>query len=238
MAYADDEVVWGGVKRNSPAHHRSVFYLLVDVFDTWRVMHLMYIGNDNNGNPLFLGARAQMIWSGKTIFRWADSSLVGYDGLIKQGVEVSEIEHFPHPEVAYYDFTVLKIAGIDLSDYEPIQVAPLPAPLTPLEMLSYRADLAEDLLWFFDYPLKWRECRAGVVHADDAELVLHTCKIPRTPAVMGSPIFAEESLIALYLGSYREGFDYSMRIPLSYSHWLDVSPKEKMATTWGEIKAR
>ena len=243
---AEVEREWRRVSNNPQPHQASVFYLLLDGFDIgWRVMHLEYIGDSKRGEPLFVGPRAYLLsgvgrdGDAKFVLHWAQPSLVGHEGLIKHNVEVEEIAHFKHPYGrGSYDQTLITIKDVDLSEYEPIKIAAQPEPGTELTMLSYIAR-DEGLLRFFDYPLEQRDCLAVDFDAEDM-MVLHSCRIPHTPAVIASPIFANDTLVALYYGITGEGESYgSALLPelIQYmAKTLDVSAQGKVATTWGAVK--
>ena len=242
---ADIERAWKRVRNNPPPHQQSVFYLIIDGFDIgWRVMHIEYIGDSKKGEPLFVGPRAYLL-SGvdrngepKFVLHWAQPSLVGHDGLIKQNVEIEEITHFSHPYHMSYDQTLITIKDVDLSEYEPISIATQPEPGTELTMLSYIVR-DEGVLKFFNYPLEQRNCHAVDFDAEDM-MVVHSCHIPHTPAVIASPIFAEDTLVALYYGVTKNEDAYgSALLPelLDYmAKTLAVDAQDKMTTTWGEVK--
>ena len=243
----DIELAWERTRNNPPPHHDAVFYLLLDGFDVgWRVMHIEYIGNSKRDEPLFVGPRPYLL-SGidkngkpKFVLNWAQPSLVGNRGLIKQNVEIEEITHFSHPYDKAYDQTLITIKDVDLSEYKPISIAAHPETGTELTMLSYRVR-AEDLLKFFNYPLERRNCQALAFDAEDL-MVVHSCHIPHTGAVLASPIFAEDKLVALYYGVTKNEDAYgSVLLPELRAYMaktLDVTPQSKMTSMWGEIKER
>ena len=207
-------------------------------------MHIEYIGNSKKGEPFFIGMRHYLL-SGKNkqgepkfVLRWAEVSLVGHEGLIKQNIELEEIAYFEHPYHMSYDQTLITIRDVDLNEYEPLSIAAQPEPSTELTMLSYIVR-NEDLLHFFNYPLKQRNCRAVAFDAEDL-MVVHSCHIPHTPAIVGSPIFAQDTLVALYYGETDKAESYgSALLPelLAYmAKTLDVEAQGKMTTTWGAVK--
>lgn len=243
----EDEIEreWQRVRNNPPPHQAAVFYLLIDGFDIgWRVMHIELIGFSKKGEPLFVGPRRYLL-SGvgrngepKFVLHWAQPSLVGHDGLIKQNVEIEEITHFSHPYHMSYDQTLITIKDVDLSEYEPLSIAAQPEPGTDLTMLSYMVRDA-DVLKFFDYPLEQRDCLAVDFDAEDM-MVVHSCRIPHTPAVVASPIFAKDTLVALYYGVTDENEAYgSALLPelLNYMEkMLAVEAQGKATTTWAKMK--
>ena len=237
-------VDWRKIDNRSLAQHRSVFYLLIDMFDNWRVMPLAYLGNDQGGEPLFIGARMQIIRRGRKLFQFGISSLVSYQGLVSENVEVQEVASFVHPDDRYFDLSILRIDGIDLDEYQGVAIAPYPSDAgQELEMVAYRLDLAQDLLHFFSYPSYVRDCRSNVHLTDKADrrVVLHDCNVFHTPAVRGTPIFTageDGKLVALHFGDYRDGLSYAVEIPQQISRLLSlpVDARNKMTLTWGEVK--
>ncbi len=247
QALNEEEVAreWRRVRINPLPHQKSVFYLLIDGFDIgWRVMHIEYIGDTKRGEPLFVGPRAYLMGGvdrngePKFLWHWTQSSLVGHDGLIKQNVEVEEVAHFGHPYHKSYDQTLITIKDVDLSEYEPLSLAVQPEPGTELTMLSYIVR-DKNLLNFFDYPLEQRNCRALSFDAENL-MVVHSCHIPATPAVVAAPIFADATLVALYYGVTGEDEAYGAPLLpdlLDYmAKTLAVRAQGKMVTMWGEIK--
>lgn len=246
-ADGEDEDVWHKLSRKPAAHQRAVFYLVVDLFEYWRVAHVTYVGDDHDGEPLFVSLRNHIISDEKPIFRSAVTSLVGHDGLVQENIDIEEVDYFPsNATVPYFDITLLKIHALDMSDYEPLPLAHGVYAERAVQMLSYRIDLAADLLHFFDYPLRYRTCHAGAMAMMAKHLVLlHTCSIPHTPAVPSSPLFSTDdtpALIALYIGTYKNGFDYAVPMPFELIHLLSdtlaVTASDKMTTSWGKLKQR
>lgn len=242
-----EEDVWRKLRANPPAHQRAVFYLVVDLFEHWRVSHLGYVGDDHDGKPLFVGMRNHVLFGGDPIFNFAVTSLIGHQGLIQENIDIEEVDYFPSSAtVPYFDITLLKIHGLDMSNYEPLTLANSVAQESALQMLSYRVDLADDILHFFAYPLRYRPCRAGeVVMYAEHPVLLHTCSIPHSPAVAGSPLFSDDgdtpSLVALYISSHnKDGFDYAVPLPRELTQLLSgklaVSGANKAATSWGALK--
>ena len=248
-ALTDEEIelAWRRVRNNPPQHYLSVFYLLLDGFKFGkRVTHIQFIGYSEDDEPLFVGARNHLLSADKKngepqfIWRWVQASLVGHHGLIAQNVEVKEVTHFSHPAHEAYDQTLLVIKGVNLSEYEPLRIAPHPEPDTPLTMLSYRIR-QKNLLEIFAYPLERRACSTDFFATEDLMLV-HDCHIPISPSVHAAPIFNAQThaLVALYFGVRPDGSPYAaVLLPelLDYmTKRLDVSAQRKMTTTWGAVK--
>lgn len=239
---------WQRVTSRSEEHLKSTFYLLLDAGDLWRVMHIGYLGPNEDDKPLFVGLRTFTIIRNakgveRDILNKVEASLVGYNGLIKQGVEIKVEEVFPRPERPFLDLIVFTLAGVDMSEHEPIKVELWPMKLlTELEMLSYRIDLANNELGFFSYPAMRRSCVAGNFFVNQGT-AMHTCVVPHNPASISSPIFVKENgaLVALQIGYNEDGLPYAVAAPpelVDFSNaTLAVSAKQKTATRWGEIKS-
>lgn len=241
----EQEVDWRKVNSRSTAQHQSVFYLLIDLFDNWRVMPIVYLGNDQHGEALFVGARTQIVRLGRKVFRFGIPSLVSYQGLVRENVDVQEVASFIHPDDRYFDISVLKIDDVDVDEYQAVAIAPYPDGGQNLEMVAYRIDLADDLLHFFSYPSYVRECqsKARIIDKNDRQIVLHDCNVLYTPAIRGTPIFTdnkdeEVKLVALHYGNYRDELSYAVEIPQRLNNWLSlaVEARGKVVVTWGDIK--
>jgi len=109
-----------------------------------------------------------------------------------------------------------------------------------VEMLSYRVDLADNLLEYFDYPLRYRNCNSGdMVSVAEHMLLTNNCSIPYTPAVTGSLIFNEKhELLGLYVGWIDADNHLAVTIPKAL---LDLSAfainkKDNLPVLWGELK--
>ena len=237
-------VDWRKVDSRSPVHQQSVFYLLIDLFDNWRVMPITYLGDDRDGDPLFIGARMQIVRNGRKVFRFSVTSLVSHRGLVRENIDPQEVAIFEHPDDHYFDLSVLKIEDVKLDEYQAITVAPYPDLGQELEMVAYRLDLAEDLLHFFSYPSYVRDCRSNgqLIDKADRQVVVHGCNVYHTPAVRGTAIFTrgeeEAKLVALHFGSHRDQLSYAIEIPQQLNKLLalPVDAHGKMTLTWGEVK--
>ena len=192
-------------KVNTVRHRAASLYLVLDFGRAWRTMHVQYIGDDIDGTPLVIGSRKYIIGTVKddnVILENAQASLVGANGLIAEGVEVQEVRNLLNPSGAEFSLTLLSVDGADLEDLQPMVVAETyPEINVELEMISYRSDLADNLLGFFNYPAMRRNCLAGNFFPDDL-LAVTTCTVPSTPASLGSPLFIKDSgeLIGFHYG--------------------------------------
>lgn len=236
---------WAKVNARSEEHLKSTFYLLLDAGNLWRVMHVGYLGMNEDRKPLFVGLRAFIVVrDGRgvehDILDEVEVSLVGYDGLIKQGVEIEVERVFAHPERRLLDIAVLNLAGVDLKEYRPINIDLWPMKrLTELEMLSYRLDLADNELGFFAYPAMRRSCVAGNFFVNQG-FAIHSCVVSQNPFGIGSLIFVKESgtLVALHINENEDGLPYAVTAPPELvSMSLAVNPQQKATTLWGAIKS-
>ena len=236
-----DEPVWFELKSTPLAHRQAVFYLLIDLFDNWRVIHVNYVGDDHDGEPLFVGLRTYTRFGDDPVFRFAVSALVGHEGLVQENINVEEVAFFPsNATTPYFDITLLKIHDLDMSAYEPIQMTNHVELLADVEMLSYRIDLAANLLEFFDYPLRYRQCESGkMTSVQQQTMMTNNCSIPYTPAVTGSPIFSDKhELLGLYVGWLDEERHLAITMPkvLLDLNAFAVDKKDKLPTLWGQLK--
>ena len=237
----EEEAVWFELKTHPLAHRRAVFYLLIDMFEHWRVVHVNYVGDDHDGEPLFVGLRTYTRVGDDPAFRFAMTALVGHEGLVQENIDVEEVEFFPSKaSIPYFDITLLKINGLNMSDYKPIRMTRHVKLFADVEMLSYRVDLADNLLEYFDYPLRFRNCKSrNIVTVDNQKMILNNCSIPYTPAVTGSPVFSDKNeLIGLYVGWTDPGNHLAVTMPkalLDLSSYA-ISKRDKLPIMWGELK--
>ena len=244
-------------KVNTVRHQAASLYLVLDFGNVWRTMHVQYIGNEADGTPLVVGSRAYIVGTIKDdniVLEKAQVSLVGANGLIAEGIDVEEIENLPNPSGAKFNLTVLSVDGVNLNEIQPMAVAEsYPELNTELEMISYRSDLADNLLGFFDYPAMRRNCLAGNLFSANG-LAITTCTVPSTPSTIGSPLFIKESgeLIAFHYGIIDgvtveiEGEKHlvgrSVVAPPSLRRFtregLVVEARAKATVAWGELKQR
>lgn len=244
-------------KVNAARHQAASLYLVLDFGNVWRTMHVQYIGNEADGTPLVVGSRAYIVGTIKDdniVLENAQVSLVGANGLIAEGIDVQEVENLSNPSGAKFNLTVLSVDGVDLGEIQPMAVAQgYPELNTELEMISYRSDLADNLLGFFDYPAMRRDCLAGNLFSARG-LSLSTCTVPSTPSTLGSPLFIKESgeLIAFHYGIIDgvtvefEGEKHlvgrSVVAPPSLRRFtregLVVEARDKATVAWGELKQR
>ena len=252
-----EDAEWRKVRVKPLAHRASVFYLLLHAgIDGWRVMHVEFVGTNDDREPLFVGLRTYILAGGgvgdvkpdgepEIILPIVEASLVGHRGLVEENVEVEELSSFEHPEGIWYDQTLLVVRDIKLN-HKPTQLESYPPPDTPLEMLSYSVD-NNNLLHFFSYPLRRRDCKA--LGFDMHTMTSHsTCRSANDAFLLiGAPIFAKDarSLVALYTSdmSREKGTGKSVPVLPELVHYLhsglavDSQTTTTIATSWGMIKA-
>lgn len=245
-------------RADTTSHYAASFYLVLDFGEVWRTMHVQYIGNDVEGTPLVVGSRAYIVSTVEDNDLILEDttmiSLVGANGLIAEGVDVQEIGSLSSPAGAGFNLTILGIDGVDLDEIKPIPVAETYPELdTELEMISYRADLADNLIGFFDYPAMRRNCVAGNFFPNEG-LAVNTCTAPQTPASLGSPLFIKDSgqLIGFYYGIVKgwtieiDGEKHlvgrTVVAPSALQEFttelLAVEPHNKATVSWGKLKQR
>ena len=238
-------------------HQRSSFYIVFDFAVGWRAMHVQYLGRDGDRGLLFVGSRIYIVDDGNELIinDAIETSLVGLNGLVEQGIGVEEHETLSNPSGRLYDLTVLKVKGVTLNGIEPVSIArDIPQPGDELEMLSYRADVAGNLIGFFGYPAMHRSCIAGLSFPN-RWLDLNTCTVPLVPSSTGSPIFIKESgelysfFVSIMGGDIRAKNADGQLVrmgratiaPQSLNKFIgDKLPvdyqDDKMTTVWGKIK--
>ena len=238
-------------------HQRSNFYLVFNFVENWQTMHVQYLGRDSDRGLLFVGSRYYVVDNDNEIVidDAIETSLVGLNGLVEQGIDVEEHAILSNPSGAKYDLTVLKVRGVTLHDIEPVTIATdIPEPHEELEMLSYRADAVDNLIGFFGYPAMSRPCLSGLAFPDKW-LDLNTCTMPLLSSSVGSPIFIKESgeLYSFFVTIFGEDLRAKnadgqlVRVaratiaPQSLNEFIgDNLPVEyqndKMTTVWGELK--
>ena len=224
----------------------SFNYLLIEEANARSIMHLVYLGKSDDEN-FFLGLRG-FIWNGdEVVIDKTINSLVGRNGLIKENiVDITEVKHIPNPVEKFYDLTILSIKDIDMTDYAPVVTAPYPDQGTDLKMYSYI--IPEGKFWDpKSYPLGKRSCKAGRINSIHG-FGYNNCLVVDSITSPGSPVVDKQNrLVGLYLGDKLLGEDqvltaFASLVPTKLGY-LDmegyaVDAKDKIATTWGEIKQR
>ena len=244
---AADDGNWQRINSRSAAHLKSGLYFVLDSGDFWRVMHAVFIGVNENEVPMFVGLHAHTVMRNAKgvaidILDEVESSLVGYEGLIKQGVEIEIQRIFEHPKRPVYDLALFTVEGVDMSGYRPVEIEIWPMKmLDELEMLSYRIDMGENVLGIFGYPAMRRDCFAGKFVVPEG-LAWHSCAVPRSPATIGSLIYAKKrgTLVAFHFSFDDDGVPYGITAAADLVRIsqlaLDVHAQQKLPTTWADIK--
>ena len=244
------EAAWREIDATSIANYRSVFYLLVPGPDQSRLFHAGYLGTVLGGDALFIAQQREEN-SVEQFLDQDDISLVGYEGLVAEDVKVRTLASFPGGN-GETGSVLLAIRDVDFSGYAPLALSLYPnLRETDVELLTYKfgsgimlkgADQGEALA----LPLRVRRC-VSVPHAGLGALDLwqHTCG-PANSVSDGSILFHEKT--GTILGFYRsqesdeilgDGLPLADVVSETLIRLVDakpVSPKNRLTTTWAEIK--
>lgn len=184
-------------------------------------------------------------------------------GWMKQDIlDINERKRFAHPHNEFYDLSIFAIKDIDMTDSRPITTGPYPQEGSDLEMYAFHwerhvTDLVIDgiflekeivdnngnIIDIFDahqYPFGKRLCQAGRLE-DARGLALDSCLgvgTYTTPIVDANT----KELVAIYFGDEPVDEDnifnrvaISVPIPKEIQGY-SVEAKDKVATTWADIK--
>lgn len=239
---------WQQVTANDAEHLKSVFYLVLDFVKNYHTVHVTYIGMNANGVPLFVGLRPLILLQGKDgklhhAFDYADSSLVGYDGLIAQYIDIEEVAVFQHPDSYDYDITVLAIADVDMRSYQVSEIGHWPKLHAELELLAYRRDYAKNKLGFFAYPAMRRDCIAGWFY-NSMQLAKHSCSMPIVVEHAGAAIFDKASgeLVGFHFAETDDHLPFAVHVLPELARFstnaAEVRRTKKIALSWGALKKR
>ena len=250
LEQAQNEAAWREIDATSIANYRSVFYLLVPDPDTPLLFHVGYLGTVLGGDALFIAQQREENSIEKSLDR-DDTSLVGYEGLVAEDVKVRTLASFAGGNEKTGS-VLLAIRDVDFSGYAPLVLSLYPnLRETDVELLTYKfgsgimlkgADQGEALA----LPLRVRGC-VSVPHAGLGAIDLwqHTCG-PANSVSDGSILFYEKT--GTILGFYRsqesdeilgDGLPLADVVSETLIRLVDakpVSPKNRLTTTWAEIK--
>ena len=235
---------WEIVKppRGTKDFTHSFTYLLIEEANDRSIMHLVYLGKSGDEH-FFIGMRIFiLIWNGdEVIIDKTINSLVGRNGLIKENiVDMTEVKHIPSPVKKFYDLTILSIKDIDMTDYAPVATAPYPDQGRELEMYSYKPE------WKNNSLLGKRSCKAGRINSKHGYGYNNCLSAYNFRRELGSPVVDKQNrLVGLYLGqksirTVLTAFANLVPTKLGYLEMegYAVDARDKIATTWGEIKQR
>ena len=199
-----DEDDWREVLARSPAEFRSVMNLQIVTPSRRLVEHFIYLGQDRDDGAVFV-----TMHSFQTIYALARRDidqdifykLQAWDGTVWENVAVDLVHLFPVAELDFYGLSLVRIAGLALHDFTPMQLARFPSHAKPINQLSYFAGKAfpsHELGNFNIDPnddgavvargedkpppfsamsLYWQRCQAGMFdHV--TQLGTHTCSSP------------------------------------------------------------
>ena len=249
LSQEQDERDWTPVTKESPSHHRSVFYLLRQPgSDLPQIFHAGYLGTLPDGAALFAAQNAI-----EESLKAGDFSLVGYQGLVSADINVRVLRSFPGRN-GKTGSVLLSVRGADLSGYEPLGLAVYPTLIeTEVELLTYKFGegiLLEgrDVDKALNLALRSRSCVSiPNVELAGMDLGQHTCGPPNSVAV-GSLLFdkANQTLIGFYrtqegTSILGDGLPLADSVPEALIRLVGakpVPPKNTLTTVWGAIKVR
>ena len=249
LSQEQGETDWTPVTKESPSHHRSVFYLLhLPRATSLQLFHAGYLGTLPDGAALFAAQNAI-----EKYLKAGDFSLVGYQGLVSAEIKVRVLGSFPGRNGKTGN-VLLSVRGVDLSEYEPLGLAVYPTLIeTEIELLTYKFGEGimlegRDVDKALNLALRSRSC----VSVPNMELVgmdlgQHTCG-PANSVAVGSLLFdkANHTLIGFYrLQEGKSILGDGLPLADSMSEGLirlvdakSVRPKNTLATLWGAIKTQ
>ena len=140
-----DEDGWREVQARSPAEFRSVMNLQIVTPSHHLIEYLIYLGQDRDDGAVFV-----TMHSFQTIYALARREidqdifykLQAWDGTVWENVAVDLVHLFPVAELDFYGLSLVRIAGLALHDFTPMQLARFPSHETPINQLSYFAGKA------------------------------------------------------------------------------------------------
>ncbi len=250
LTQAPREDVWRKIDATSIANYRSVFYLLLPGSDTPRLFHVGYLGTVLGGDALFV-AQQQAEDGIEKFLDGDDISLIGYDGLVAEAVNVREVASFAGTN-GQTGSVLLAIRDVDFSGYAPLALSSYSnLRETDVELLTYKFGLdimlkGEDRDNALNLPLRVRRC-VSVPHAGlgAVDLYQHTCG-PANSVSEGSVLLDEKN--GTILGFYRsqenseilgDGLPLADVVSEALMGLVDgkpVTPKNRLTTTWADIK--
>ena len=194
-----NEAAWREIDATSIANYRSVFYLLVP---GPLLFHVGYLGTVLGGDALFVGQQREEDGIENLLDR-DDTSLVGYEGLVAEDVNVREVASFAGTN-GQTGSVLLAIRDVDFSAYAPLALSSYPnLRETDVELLTYKFGLdimlkGEDRDNALNLPLRVRRCVSvphaglGALISGSTRVVLRTasrkapfCLMKRTERILG-----------------------------------------------------
>ena len=237
----------GHYTQASRAEHQSVFNVALNLDDTWRDSHIVYVGRDSEKRDLFLAVRTNItiapVANAETMLDASEAWLFDHEGLVLPNAEVEEAQVFMRPDVDFirlHDLTVLAIEGLDSRDYHAVQVDTALPLETPLDIIAYRFELALMMGvegWIDLYskaPLARAECHAFSV-APEFWSAQSNC-FGGVMEFTTAPIFNKAGkLVGFYLLD-GEIVIIPNSVQLYLEQALGIPPEQKLPVTWGELK--
>ena len=237
----------GQYTQASRAEHQSVLNVALNLKDTWRNSHIVYVGRDSEKRDLFLAMRINVtidpILDADPMLDVSEAWLFDHEGLVLRNAEVEEAQVFLRPDRDInrrHDLTVLAVEGLDSQDYHAVQVDPELPLETPLDIIAYRFELALMMGvegWVDLYskaPLARDECSAFSV-APEFWSAQSNC-FDGVMEFTTAPIFNKAGkLVAFYLLD-GEIVVIPPSVQLYLEQALGIPPEQKLPVTWGELK--
>ena len=234
VEYQDD---WTVLEANPPDYQRSVF--LLQTSDKSRAFHAGYLGTVLGGDALFIVRKSKR----NSIDKYVDKKefiLYDYEGIVAENIDVKVLEVFT-TEIDDTGNVVLAIKDIDFDNYTPLELAKYPDAETGLVVVNYRdrGPLKQ---------LEFRDCYSITdLGLQRAGLGKHTC-IKNLDNGESALIFdeSEHTLIGFASETSPAITDIGDNFPVAdtvttklvrYIEGRPVTPKDKIATTWGALKS-
>ena len=257
IAAADNDH-FTAVTAEDPAYQHSVMLLRSTNAEdeTDIAVHLVYVGNDADGNAVLIGREAA-VDSIVQDYLLADSNytLYGWDGVIAENFNVEVADVFTDKTNGIFNAIALTVEGADLSNYPSVAVDssfPYDSPVD-LELLTYRLAYSTELLAkeieAGEFTLRKQACNLEP-NAEAAKVAIGftTCGNPAGFVALGSLIFHEGIAVAFQsrpTGRLDMNAWLAAGIPQSAVDFVNainginvtaVEARGKVATTWGALK--
>lgn len=228
---------WTVLEANPPDYQRSVF--LLQTSDKSRAFHAAYLGTVRGGDSLFIVRKSKKNSIDKYVGK-NEFILYDYEGIVAEQINVKVLEVFT-TEIDDTGNVVLAIRDIDFDNYTPLELAKYPDDETDLVVLNYRdrGPLKQ---------LEFRDCYSITdLGLQRAGLGKHTC-IENLKNGESALIFDKSehtfigfaSEISRAITGIGEKFPVADTVTTKLVRYIEgrpVTPKDKIATTWGALKS-
>ena len=229
---------WTGLEANPPDYQRSVF--LLQTSDKSRAFHAGYLGTVLGGDSLFIVRKSKRNSIERYIHK-EEFVLYDFEGIVAEDIDAKVLEIFT-TEIDDTGNVVLAIRGINFDNYMPLKIEKYPDAGTRLVVLNYRdrGPLRQ---------LESRDCDSITdLELQRAGFGKHTC-IENLQNGESAMLFEESKQVLIGFASEAspaiknigENFPVADTIATKLMRYIEgrpVTPKEKIATTWGALKRR